>query len=122
MKTLQLTDRDLTISNYNFIELDDENTLKQRIKNRLALFLGEFSLEPNEGMDWFTLKEYAYNTDEISKAVRSEILRDTEVVSINSLEVIFIDTPEKVKQYNLPKRSVLINWNLNTIYGVVTNG
>lgn len=121
MKTLQLTDRDLILSNHSFVVLDDRDTLKQRIQNRLALFLGEFSLEPTIGMDWFTLKEYRYNTDEILKAVRSEILKDSEVVSINSLEVIFIDTPEKVQLYNKPRRSLIINWSVNTIYGVVAN-
>ena len=121
MRTLQVIDRDLAISNHNFIVLSDRERLKQRIAHRLALFLGEFSLEPSLGLDWFTLKEYRYNTEEIVKAVRTEILKDSEVVSINSLEVILIDTPEKVQQYNKPRRTVLINWSVNSVYGTVAN-
>jgi hypothetical protein len=121
MRTIQITDRDLVLSNHNFVVLDNTNTLKQRIQNRLALFLGEFSLEPSLGLDWFTLKEYRYNTEEIVKAIRTEILKDSEVVSINSIEVILVDTPEKVKLYNKPRRTVIINWNVNSIYGSVSN-
>jgi hypothetical protein len=49
MKTLQITNKDIAISNHNFVVLGDSNTLKQRIAHRLSLFLGEFSLEPSLG-------------------------------------------------------------------------
>lgn len=119
MKTLALLDKDLQITNHNFVKLNDRETLKQRIFNRLNLFLGEFELEPNAGVDWFELKEQKYNTKEIEKAISDEILRDDEVRNINSIEVIYIDSIEKVQEYKRPQRSLLIQFNLNTVYGIL---
>jgi len=127
VKTLQLVDGDLVLSNQNFVMLDDRATLRQRIFNRLALYLGEFSLAPDAGMDWFTLRANKISPSpslqrgEIEIAVRREILKDSEVTSINSLEVIVIDSVEKSRIYERPMRDCLINWNVNSIYGVVNN-
>lgn len=121
MRTLQLIDGDIAISNHNFVVLNDRNTLKQRIQNRLALYLGEFSLESSLGVDWFLLKEYKYNEDEIKKAILKELTKDSEIIGINSLEIVFVDTPEKVRDYGKPRRSILINWNVNTLYGEVSS-
>ena len=122
MKTLELSNTDLKISNHNFVVLDDRNTLKQRIQNRLSLFLGEYSLEPNLGIDWLSFMTLRPDVEAIKKAVRSELLSDTEITGINSLEIIVIDTPEKEVQYNKPRRTSIIEYSVNTIYGVITNG
>lgn len=119
MKTLQMGDRDLVLSNHNFAVLNDRDTLKQRIENRLSLYLGEFSLEPNIGMDWFSLRS-RYPDGRISDAVRAELLKDSEIKEIISLSVILIDTEEKARLYNKPIRTALIGYDVNTVYGSVS--
>ena len=101
--------------------LDDRATLKQRIQNRFVLFLGEFSLSPNSGIDWFSLKE-SKNLDEIQKALIRDLLSDSEIIRVNSFEVIWIDSVEKAKEYKSEIRNVIINYSVDTVYGVVSGG
>ena len=117
MKTLEMAYGDLVITNHNFVMLDNKNTLRQRISNRLSLYLGEFSLVPEEGIDWLTVLSVKYPKAQIGDAVIAEIKKDTEVVNVVSLEVIFIDTPELAKKYNKKMRTALINCKCNTLYG-----
>ncbi len=119
MKTLQLLDKDLKITNHNFVKLNDRETLKQRILNRLNLYLGEFILEPDTGLNWFELKDQKYNTSEIEKSIADEILKDEEILNLNSIEVIYIDSIEKVREYKRPQRTLLINYSANTVYGIL---
>ena len=121
MRTLQLTNKDLNLSNHSFVMLDDRATLKQRIQNRFVLFLGEFSLSPNSGIDWFSLKE-SKNLDEIQKAFIRDLLSDSEIIRVNSFEVIWIDSVEKAKEYKSEIRNVIINYSVDTVYGVVSGG
>lgn len=117
MKTLLMTNQDLALSNHSFVTLDNKNTLRQRVVHRLALFLGEFSLEPNLGLDWFGFQ--TSSDEEIKKAIAKELLKDNEITSIISIDVLRIDTFEKAKQYNKPIRTILVNCRLNTIYGEI---
>jgi hypothetical protein len=117
MKTLELIDRDLNLSNHSFVMLDDRATAKQRIFNRLLLYLGEFSLEPSIGMDWFSIRENKLPKEQIEKSIRSELLKDSEVTGIESIEVILIDTTEKANFYQKELRTAIIKLFVNTIYG-----
>lgn len=120
MKTLQMGDRDLVLSNHNFAVLNDRDTLKQRIANRLSLYLGEFILEPDIGMDWFSLHSVRQPETLIRDAVRAELLKDSEITEIRSLTVTLVDTEEKSRQYAKPLRTALVQYDVNTVYGSVS--
>lgn len=117
MKTLLMTNQDLALSNHSFVTLDDKNTLRQRVAHRLALFLGEFSLEPNLGLDWFGLQ--TSSDEEIKKAIAKELLKDNEITSIISIDVLRIDTLDKAKQSGKPLRTIMVTCRVNTIYGEI---
>lgn len=114
MKTMQIANGDI-----QFQYLSDRQTLSQRLTNRIALYLGEWSFIPEEGVDWFYLREKAIPVTEIEKAVRRAILNDSEVTGIESIEVILINTEELARQYNKPMRTTIINCRVNSVYGVL---
>lgn len=115
MKTIEISDGDIQLIAY----LNDRQTLVQRLRNRISLYLGEWSFVPEEGVDWFYLREKAIPVTEIEKAVRRAILNDSEVTGIESIEVILINTEELAKQYNKPMRTAIINCRVNSVYGQV---
>jgi hypothetical protein len=120
MNTLELVNGDLHLVNNNFVIIDKSQSLKQRIINRLSLFLGEYQLDSEIGIDWFTLKSRKNNTIEIQNVIRKELTKDSEITSINSVEVTLIDSSEKAIFYSKPIRTALISIFINTIYGKLT--
>lgn len=121
MTTLQLIENDI-----QFTELSGKDCLKQRLQNRIALYLGEWSLEPTEGVDWFSvLGRRNVPTARYEELVRSAIIQDGEVIQIVGLNVDVLNSTEKVNEYfqrtgkseRLGK--VIIEIEVDTIYGIV---
>lgn len=70
MLTLAIVDKDIQLS-----KITNDLALKQRIKNRLSLFLGEWFLDTTAGIDWFSVLEKT-NASTIQNLVRKEFLRE----------------------------------------------
>ena len=113
MLSLSLVNKDIQLT-----KITNENALKQRIQNRLSLFLGEWFLDATVGIDWFSVLDKT-NSQTIENLVRKELVKEENIVSINSISVIIIDSLEKAVTYNKPLRSALINYEVNSIYGVL---
>jgi len=88
-----------------------------RLKNRILLYLDEWFLEPDEGIDWFDLRGIAPDPDAIKAAVKNALERDDEVTSVESVEIIAVDSVEKSAEYNKPLRTGIISASVNTVYG-----
>ena len=120
MKTWELIDGDIILSNHSISILDKSNALKQRLQNKLNLFLGEFILEPNLGIDWFfNLDKKNPQLQQIESDVRREISSDPEITQLINLEVNYINTKQKSEDLKKPLRSLFISYKANTIYSVL---
>jgi hypothetical protein len=113
MVTLALVNGDLQLTT-----ISNATALKQRITNRLALFVGEWFLEPTAGVDWFSVLGKS-NVAAIETLVRKELAREENIVSINSVSVVLIDSLEKSQTYNKPLGMALVNYEVNSVYGVL---
>ncbi|GEM_PF-1663524 len=81
---------DLIITNGILEELTDADALAQILQNKIKLRKGEFTLEPNEGVEWNTILGSAVDIEDIIKTkIRKILLGDIYVSSILALEVVF---------------------------------
>ena len=117
MKTVMLEDGDIVLNTGKPVLLADAEALKQRAENRLRLFLGEFSLSPESGVDWFSITAKKYPEKDIEKAVRKELLKDTEILSVESVLIESADTSEKAAILNIPLRTAKVSYYCRTVYG-----
>lgn len=117
MKTVMLEDGDIVLNTGKPVLLADAEALKQRAENRLRLFLGEFSLSPESGVDWFRITSRKYPEKEIEKSVRSELLKDAEILSVESVLIQSADTSEKAAILNIPLRTAAVSYYCRTVYG-----
>ena len=113
MVTLALANGDLQLT-----RISNATALKQRIQNRLALFVGEWYLDSAAGVDWFSVLGKS-NVAAIDAVVRKELAREENIVSINSVSVVLIDSLEKSQTYNKPLGMALVNYEVNSVYGVL---
>jgi hypothetical protein len=124
MLTLQIdqTTKDLHIDPTSKVPvlIDGKTCLRQRLQNRLALFLGEWILDKTSGMDWLNLYQ-SKNQNSIKRAIQTELLKDAEVTSIDSITLKLIETDEDVRLYNKPKRTLVVSELLiGSVYGSVS--
>lgn len=116
MKTLLQENNDV-----QFTWITGKDCLKQRIQNRLSLFLGEWIHRPESGTDWYSvLGRKTATTSEYESLVKSALVKDSEIISILNLTVTFANTTEKAKELQKPIRSAIINYTINSIYGTLT--
>jgi hypothetical protein len=123
LKTLQILNNEI-----QFTELSGKDCLKQRLQNRIALYLGEWALDLTAGIDWFSVLGYRnIPIARYEELVRSAIIQDTEVIRINSLTVELLNSTEKVAEYNnrtgKNKRlgEAVVEWELDSVYGIIDN-
>ncbi|TQE83069.1 hypothetical protein [Leptospira noguchii] len=90
---------------------------KQRIENRFRLWKGEWGFDKLIGFPWSNVLRKNPSKKDAEALVRSELKKDPEIVSIELVEVIFIDTEEKAKQYNSQLRTAIIRYVVQSIYG-----
>jgi hypothetical protein len=112
MKTLKVVDGDYVYESGRLVWLTGVEALAQILRNRVALFLGEWFAEPTAGVDWFTLLEQkAFPEKRIQKAVRAAIAADprvTRVVSVTS-------------EFSRSTRTVSIEFSCETTEGLVSS-
>jgi hypothetical protein len=88
--TWQITDGQIDFANNTITELTDGDALAQRIENALKLWLGEWFLEPLEGIDWIDLLEAKpANLAEIERVVRATIEADPAITNIIEYDQTF---------------------------------
>lgn len=104
MTTLEIVDNDIT---FNMISA--ENCMKQRIINRLKLFLSEWFLSEEEGVDWFSVLETRVSINYITSIIRRELEKDEEVHNVNDINIIA----------NNVTRQASIEFEVDSIYGVI---
>lgn len=113
MVTLALAAKDLQLT-----RISNATALKQRIQNRLALFVGEWFLESTAGVDWFSVLGKS-NVAAIEALVRKELAREENIVSINSVSVVLVNDVETSRDLSLPIGTALVNYEVNSVYGVL---
>ncbi|KAA1266828.1 hypothetical protein C5473_01170 [Leptospira interrogans serovar Weerasinghe] len=93
--------------------------LKQRLESRFKLWKGEWEFDKSIGFPWNNVLRKNPSGKDAETLVRSELKKDPEIVSIESVEVIFIDTEEKANQYNSLLRTALIRYTVQSVYGIL---
>ncbi|EPG74112.1 hypothetical protein LEP1GSC058_3100 [Leptospira fainei serovar Hurstbridge str. BUT 6] len=90
MKTLKVENNDLVYENGRLVQLEGIDALKQILGNRLKLFLGEWFLAPDEGVDWIGLVDQGpFVQSRFINAVKTALLKEPTVTSITKLDVSF---------------------------------
>ncbi|EMF82147.1 hypothetical protein LEP1GSC188_3419 [Leptospira weilii serovar Topaz str. LT2116] len=101
------------------VRISRSDCLKQRLEIRFRLWKGEWEFDKLIGFSWENVIRRNPIVKEVESLVRSELRKDPEVVSIDSVEVIFIDTEEKATQYEKPLRTAIIRYIITSTYGSV---
>ncbi len=110
MKTLQLDSKNnLIIRNGNLVFIDKADTVRQRVKNRLMFFQGEWFLDRDDGTPWFQqVFVTPVNLPRISSVIKQRILDTEGVKDITAFSVVDFDTDV---------RTLSISFEAETIYG-----
>ncbi|PJZ24400.1 hypothetical protein CH352_14430 [Leptospira hartskeerlii] len=81
---------DLTPNRGRLVMLEGVDALRQILGNRLKMFLGEWYLAPNEGVDWLSLVDQKiFVRSAFLDEVRKAILKEPAVTKIVSLDADF---------------------------------
>lgn len=113
MKTLKVLSRDYVYESGGLVWLEGVEALAQILRNRIALFLGEWFAAPEAGVDWFTLLEQKrFPEKRIQKAVRDAIKADSRVTRI-----IYVTA-----EFTRSTRTVAVEFSCETTEGLVSSG
>ncbi|WP_061271204.1 hypothetical protein [Leptospira interrogans] len=115
MNTFLIHSGDLTTT-----RISGSDCLKQRITNRFKLWRGEWEFDQSMGFPWERILRKNPSKKEAEALVRFELKKDPEIISIESIEIIFIDTEDKANQYNSKLRTALIRYTVQTVYGIIS--
>lgn len=112
MRTFKVVDRDYVYEGGRLVVIEGVEALTQILRNRIALFLGEWFLAPTSGVDWFTLLEQkVFPEKRILRAVRDAILADPRVVRLIS----------STATLDRSSRTVSIEFSCETTEGLVSS-
>lgn len=112
MKTLKVVSNDYVYEDGGLVWVEGLDALAQILKNRIALFLGEWFLAPSSGIDWFTLLEQKqFPEKRIMRAVRAAIIADPRVIRVISITADF----------DRASRTVEIEFSCETSEGLLTS-
>lgn len=88
LKDLQLVDGDLVDdANGSLVVLEGTSAVIQSLKHSLKLFLGEFFLEPTDGIDWFGIVEKPFAARKLRDAIIVQLTKEPSIESIESLTI-----------------------------------
>lgn len=111
MKTVKLSSRDLDLTGGKATVLTEKACCAQRLKNAIALDKGSWFLGPQGGIEWIEmLKQKTVSERLIRSGIQAVLENDEEVESIAYITINF----------NRDERKLLIEFEVNTIYGKVT--
>lgn len=98
LRDLQLIDGDLVDdANGSLCILEGSDAVIQSITNSLKLFLGEFFLEPTEGIDWFGIVEKPFAAQKLRDAIIAQLTKEPAIESIESLTIQKGNLPRSVQ-------------------------
>lgn len=86
MITLMLDSHNNIIAGDSFLTLQGNEALRQDIRTRLGMFLGEYPFNTEKGMDYIGLLQ-DNNRDNIKNAIISEIKKDSRVSQVNITKI-----------------------------------
>lgn len=110
VKTLKVIDNDFVYTDGRLDVLTGVTALSQLTQNRLKLWLGEWFLAQNEGIDYLGLfNQRQFLEKRFSLAIRNQILADTRIIKILSLSITL----------NRSTRTVTITLNLQADEAVI---
>jgi len=90
--------------------ITDAEALRQRLKNRMLLWLGEWFLAPTVGIDWLDILESKpANLVEVDRRLRAELLSDPAVTGITEYE----------SSFDRSARKLTVSWAVTTDVGLV---
>ena len=108
--TLKIVDDEIEFANNTLTQITGEDALKQRLENRMLLWLGEWFLEPTEGIDWLDILEAKPpDLPQTEKAIRTELEKDPAVVTVDELTLDFTRAD----------RRLVIEWAVTADLGLV---
>lgn len=97
---------DIVFDQYDLALVTGQEALRQRIKQRLLLFRGEWFLDIDAGVPYFEdvfIKQPRRNI--LESAFKREILADPEVTRLSAFDLGFVD-----------ERTLTLNFTVQTIY------
>lgn len=98
LRDLQLIDGDLVDdANGSLVVLEGSDAVIQSVTNSLKLFLGEFFLEPTDGVDWFGIVEKPFAALKLRDAIIAQLAKEPAIESIESLSIQKGATPRSVQ-------------------------
>lgn len=90
MKTIKIENNDFVLTNGQIETIDGAEALQQNLKNRVKLWLGEFEIEPDSGIDYINLLNQDNLLEErLRIAIRNAISAEEHILKINKLETTF---------------------------------
>lgn len=88
--------------------LENKENLKQRVKNSLISYQGDWFLSPEIGVDWFSFfGKKQVSEKELQIAIKENLQKDLEITKIEELEI----------EANKEKRQAIITIKLQSKYG-----
>ncbi|EKR62452.1 hypothetical protein LEP1GSC036_1031 [Leptospira weilii str. 2006001853] len=111
MKGLKIENRDIVRAGGKPVVIEGLEYYSQRIRHSIRLSLAESVYEPLNGMDWNTIFSTKISRERILLEVRKVLQKDTETVSVDSIEII---------EDSGNDRKLNIRFSALTIYGFVT--
>lgn len=110
---------DLVLSNHNLVMLSGKEALKQKMEHRIRLYLGEFLLEPDEGINWFQLFELKNPKDAIKETILREMKLEPDILAVTDLTLTAAITTEQSQRLNFKKRTLKISYRCDTTFGQI---
>ena len=98
LKDLKITEGDLVDDGNGSLEyVEGADAVVQSINHSLKLFLGEFFLEPGEGVDWFGIVEKPFGAKKIRDAIIAQLLKEPAIESIEEFNIEPGTEPRSIK-------------------------
>jgi hypothetical protein len=102
---------DLVYGDYQDHRVEGINTLVQRLRIRLSVFIGEWFLDVNRGVPYFQeILEKGTSYDQVSDAIKLVIAQTPEIDKITSFSL---------KDDELQNRKVIISFTAESIFSLV---
>lgn len=97
MRTLKVENNDFVKVDGRFVWVEGIEALKQILKNRIALGLGEWFLAEEEGIDWLgLLNQKIFFEERVIAQVKTAIRKEPAVTNIDFISASFSRSDRKI--------------------------
>lgn len=98
LRDLQLIEGDLVDDgDGSLVTLEGAAAVEQSINHSMKLFLGEFFLEPGEGIDWLGLAEKPFLATRVRDAIITQLAKEPAIESIEEFTLDPGTEPRSIK-------------------------